>query len=119
MGNARSCKPHKPQGACTVQPTQLPQAKHPRPQGIPTSIEITTHAGEVFDSGLVMYPSGHARNTTADLEGILGEKMRRMGEIALADPGPVVDRFRNVGSLDAAALAEVHNFILLDQGPYE
>ena len=33
-----------------------------------------------------MYPSGHARNTTADLEGILGEKMRRMGEIALAEP---------------------------------
>jgi 2-methylcitrate dehydratase len=89
------------------------------PDGIPTSIEITTHAGEVFDSGLVMYPSGHARNTTADLEGILGEKMRRMGEIALAEPGPVVDRFRNVGSLDAAALAEVHNFTLLDQGPYE
>ena len=66
-----------------------------------------------------MYPSGHARNTTADLEGILGEKMRRMGEIALSDPGPVVDRFRNIGSLDASALADVHSFNLLDRGPYE
>ena len=89
------------------------------PDGIPTSIEITTHVGEVFDSGLVMYPSGHARNTTADLEGILGEKMRRMGAIALAEPGPVVDRFRNIGSLDVSALAQVHTFDLLDRGPYE
>lgn len=89
------------------------------PDGIPTSIEITTQAGEVFDSGLVMYPSGHARNTTADLEGILGEKMRRMGAIALAEPGPVVDRFRNIGSLDVSALAQVHTFDLLDRGPYE
>jgi 2-methylcitrate dehydratase len=89
------------------------------PDGIPTSIEITTQAGEVFDSGLVMYPSGHARNTTADLEGILGEKMRRMGAIALAEPGPVVDRFRNIGSLDVSALTQVHTFDLLDRGPYE
>ena len=89
------------------------------PDGIPTSIEITTHVGEVFDSGLVMYPSGHARNTTADLEGILGEKMRRMGAIALAEPGPVVDRFRNIGSLDVSALTQVHTFDLLDRGPYE
>ncbi|MCH2162015.1 MAG: MmgE/PrpD family protein, partial [Phycisphaerales bacterium] len=41
------------------------------PDGIPTSLEITTRDGSVLDSGLVMYPSGHARNTTADLAGIL------------------------------------------------
>jgi 2-methylcitrate dehydratase len=33
------------------------------PEGIPTSIEITTKKGKVLDSGLVMYPGGHSRNT--------------------------------------------------------
>ncbi|MAV55710.1 MAG: hypothetical protein CMJ28_07125 [Phycisphaerae bacterium] len=89
------------------------------PDGIPTSMEITTQDGQTFDSGLVMYPSGHARNTTANLEGILGEKMRRMGEIALAEPAPVVDRFRNIGELCASSLADLHSFDILDRGPYE
>jgi 2-methylcitrate dehydratase len=32
------------------------------PDGIPTSIIFTDDKGESFDSGLVMYPGGHARN---------------------------------------------------------
>ncbi|MHC4794840.1 MAG: MmgE/PrpD family protein, partial [Planctomycetota bacterium] len=39
------------------------------PDGIPTSVVIETTDGRSLDSGLVMYPSGHARNTTCDLEG--------------------------------------------------
>ena len=31
------------------------------PLGIPTQLEITTSAGEVFDSGLVMFPPGHSK----------------------------------------------------------
>ena len=66
------------------------------PDGIPTSIEITT-TGEVFDSlsavSLWSCSEHHRRSW-----GILGEKMRRM-EIALASP--VVDRF-GVGSWTAA-----------------
>lgn len=38
------------------------------PEGIPTSIRITTSDGKVLDSGLVMFPAGHARNSTADLK---------------------------------------------------
>merc|ERR1719487_997359 len=34
------------------------------PDGIPTSIDITTK-GKKISSGMVMYPSGHARNTAA------------------------------------------------------
>ena len=44
-----------------------------------------------------MYPSGHARNTTADLEGILGEKMRRMGELPSQSP---VQLWTASGTLD-------------------
>lgn len=37
------------------------------PDGIPTTINIQTKVNENFDSGLVMYPSGHARNLDCDL----------------------------------------------------
>lgn len=36
------------------------------PNGIPSQITIEI-AGKVYDSGMIMYPSGHARNTTTDL----------------------------------------------------
>lgn len=32
------------------------------PEGIPTSMQIKTKDGAVYDSGLVMFPLGHARN---------------------------------------------------------
>lgn len=44
------------------------------PEGIPSSIVITLTDGNVLDSGLVMFPSGHAKNKTADLRGILRNK---------------------------------------------
>lgn len=36
-------------------------------------------SGKTFDSGLVMYPAGHARNTTTDLRGILAHKFSLLG----------------------------------------
>merc|ERR1712187_421459 len=41
------------------------------PDGIPTSMEIFLKGGHKLSSGLVMYPPGHARNTTADLNDLL------------------------------------------------
>lgn len=41
------------------------------PEGIPTSIQIRTKGGKDFDSGLVMFPGGHARNTSVVLGDIL------------------------------------------------
>merc|ERR1719440_1742203 len=51
------------------------------PDGIPTSIDITLKGGKTISSGLVMYPSGHARNTSADLKDILAYKNRLLGDI--------------------------------------
>ena len=31
------------------------------PEGIPTSLELKTTTGKLLDSGLVMFPGGHAR----------------------------------------------------------
>ena len=55
------------------------------PNGIPTKLSISTVSGIDTQSEMVMYPSGHARNTTADLKGILMNKWRNMGAIANGD----------------------------------
>lgn len=52
------------------------------PEGIPTSVVIETEKGS-HDSGLVMFPAGHARNTTADLGDILQHKFKLLGKLAL------------------------------------
>lgn len=89
------------------------------PDGIPTSIVITLADGRSFDSGLVMYPSGHARNTTADLDDILAHKARLLGEIALADPRAVIDRCNGIGSLPASALPGIWEFAILERPALE
>jgi 2-methylcitrate dehydratase len=79
------------------------------PDGIPTSVVITTTDGRRLESGLVMYPSGHARNTTADLKGILANKFERLGRLAMDDPRPLLARLEALGSLDAKALLGLYD----------
>jgi 2-methylcitrate dehydratase len=57
------------------------------PDGIPSSVVITDIDGVEYDSGFIMYPSGHARNTTCDLEGILDNKFRALGALATGEAG--------------------------------
>merc|ERR1712125_67066 len=59
------------------------------PEGIPTSIDITMKDGAKISSGLAMFPSGHARNTTADLKQILAHKNHMLGDIVFADRAQV------------------------------
>merc|ERR1712060_320245 len=77
------------------------------PDGIPTSMDISLKGGKKISSGMVMSPSGHARNATADLRAILAHKNRMLGDIVFPDR-PAVDGFvqRLVGMKDASA-AEV------------
>merc|ERR1712224_465756 len=49
------------------------------PDGIPTSLDITLKSGEKISSGMVMYPSGHARNTSADLASISSTRTACLG----------------------------------------
>ena len=53
------------------------------PEGIPTAVEITNRKGDVFDTGLVMFPGGHAANEDVSLTNILQYKFLKMGQIAL------------------------------------
>lgn len=55
------------------------------PEGIPTSISISFKGGKKFESGFVMFPSGHSRNTTANLKDILNYKNDLLGKLALSE----------------------------------
>jgi 2-methylcitrate dehydratase len=80
------------------------------PDGIPTSVIITTADRRTLDSGLVMYPPGHARNTTADLSGLLANKWQRLAEPALAEPDRIIGRFNALPRLSANQLASLYDF---------
>jgi 2-methylcitrate dehydratase len=41
--------------------------------------------GKSYDSGFIMFPSGHANNKPANLEGILENKFQNLGKIAIKD----------------------------------
>jgi 2-methylcitrate dehydratase len=94
------------------------------PDGIPTSIAITDDEGFRRDSGLVMYPSGHARNTTADLKGILNHKWNKLAELAVA-PGDgdaaktLTKRYSTIAKKSAADVAAINDFALHVRGTFE
>ena len=89
------------------------------PDGIPTSIVVTLADGRTFDSGLVMYPSGHARNTIADLKGILANKFEVLGRLAMDDPKPLIAKLHELPRLDAKALRSIQHFSIADRGRFE
>lgn len=93
------------------------------PDGIPTSMVITDDEGKVFDSGLVMYPGGHARNhlgpDKVDRDDILAHKFQKLGELAVTDPKPIINRFSNLAGKSAADIAGIMNFALEVKGKFD
>jgi 2-methylcitrate dehydratase len=90
------------------------------PEGIPTSLRVTLTNGAVLDSGLVMFPAGHARNTTADLRTILGTKFQNLGSLAFGDGAEAtVARLERLGELDAAGVAGLYDFEIQSRPGYE
>ena len=89
------------------------------PEGIPTSLKIEMDGGETFDSGLVMFPAGHARNTTADLKGILDAKFAMLGKLATDKPKRLVRNLLAIGEMGRKDLAAIHDFEIADRGAFE
>lgn len=91
------------------------------PEGIPTSIRIRA-GGTEFDSGLIMFPAGHSRNTAANLEDILTYKFGMLGSLALpdgADVDGIVKRLESIETMSPAELAGIYDFDLGDRPGYE
>lgn len=90
------------------------------PEGIPTSLRVTLTTGAVLDSGLVMFPAGHARNRRADVRSILGAKFQNLGSLAFGDAAEtVVDRLETLGELDAAGVSSLYDFEIESRPGYE
>ena len=68
------------------------------PDGIPTSLEIEHGELGTCSSGLVMYPEGHARNTSGHLSELLTHKVRRLAALGVRDVDGLMARFSNLTS---------------------
>lgn len=89
------------------------------PDGIPTSVVIKDTDGKEHDSGLVMYPAGHARNTQADLRDVLGHKFRLLAALASDTPEEVVGRYQNLGRKSVEEVREINGVSIADRGRFE
>jgi len=88
------------------------------PEGIPTQVKSTTDQS-THDSGLVMFPGGHARNTTANLQDILAAKFAMMSKLGVKKSKSLVQTLGQLGSLNRKELAAIYDFELLDRGTFE
>jgi 2-methylcitrate dehydratase len=95
------------------------------PEGIPTSVRIAVSRGgseTELDSGLVMFPAGHARNRTADLRGILSSKFRMLGTLALPDGGDVealITKLESLGAMSSEELTAIYDVELAERPGFE
>merc|ERR1712187_1007670 len=83
------------------------------PDGIPTSLDIFVSGGHKFSSGLVMYPSGHARNTTANLKELLKTKNKMLGDLVFKDDAAYqrfITPLIKMKSLSAEEVQHVYDF---------
>lgn len=80
------------------------------PNGIPTSVVIKTSAGKTYDSKMVMFPSGHARNETANLTDILDHKFQLLGNLALDKPSldTFLAQLNNIENLSNKELQDIY-----------
>lgn len=80
------------------------------PDGIPTSIIIQTKSGKTLDSKMVMYPSGHARNTECNLRQILDFKNQLLGNLALEkeELATFLGRLENIENLSNKELQDIY-----------
>ena len=66
-----------------------------------------------------MFPTGHARNTTADLKKLLAHKFNLLGKLATDDPAALVKRFDRLEKKSATEIAEINDFELVNRGAFE
>jgi 2-methylcitrate dehydratase len=85
------------------------------PDGIPTTLEIDHERLGLVSSGLLMYPEGHARNTSARLDQLLSHKVSRLAGLGVADVPALVERFTNFVDKSAAEIRQLYDFEIQPQ----
>ena len=80
------------------------------PDGIPTSLEIDHASLGTLASGLVMYPEGHARNTSGNLHHLLCYKFDRLATLGVKDTESLYSRVTGLEHKSAAEIRELYSF---------
>lgn len=78
------------------------------PEGIPTSISVTFKDGSKYDSGFVMFPSGHSRNSSANLKDILDYKNNLLGRLALGQ-SELAEKLSMLNNIEQASNKDLQN----------
>ena len=84
------------------------------PDGIPTTLEIEHAEFGNLSSGLVMYPEGHARNTSGNLAVLLEHKFRQLAGLGVADVDALYRRFTGMSNKSPAEIAELFDFQIVN-----
>jgi 2-methylcitrate dehydratase len=85
------------------------------PQGIPTSIRLHhTDVGQV-DSGLIMYPLGHAQSDVTTTRDILNTKIQRLASLGLENPNALMARLNNIRKASPEDIRTMYSFDIRQQ----
>lgn len=82
------------------------------PEGIPTSLDIEHAQLGTLSSGLVLFPEGHARNTSGHLDRLLDHKFRLLASLGVEDPEALRRRFSGVAQKSPDEIARWYDFPL-------
>lgn len=85
------------------------------PDGIPTQIEFDHADLGLLDSGLVMYPEGHARNTSGNLERLLGAKFQRFVELGQGNADSLLESMSNLPAKTAEEIQDFYSQVPVGQ----
>jgi 2-methylcitrate dehydratase len=80
------------------------------PDGIPTTLEIDHEDLGTLTSGLVMYPTGHARHSGEGLDALLEQKFRLLASLAVDDVDALQRRFSHLATKSAGEVQKLYNF---------
>lgn len=82
------------------------------PEGIPTKVDINLLNGKNISSGLVMFPSGHSKNTSCNLKDILNNKNKTLLNYAItgsSESDKLLHSLNNIENMSNRDLEEIYN----------
>lgn len=65
--------------------------------------------GKTFESGFIMFPSGHSRNTSANLHDILNYKNNLLGKLAISDSSDLKEKLSLLNEIESASNKDLNN----------
>ncbi len=80
------------------------------PDGIPTTVDFEHEDLGWLSSGLVMYPEGHARCASRNLEDLLDHKFRALAALAVDNVAALYQRFSGLREKTAQDIARLYDF---------